>query len=229
MSDNYLLTKTQLKALLAGSGVTRIVGFDPGSGPVTAEQLPNAYNALMRLSLISSDGERFYASEQAKSIIRQLTGAPAFFAVHTRRANLPDMCVYCGEKLLTVAFSPFNADTVSIGIVSFDIFFQSLEDEGYFPEEFGMALVGEEMLEEYERVVFSAHKPECPLRDDSRISFCADLIGADGSNLGCVRVVEYTLFRYLYFSGGGVTERCEYSAEMLKKYLKRLFEKNDFG
>lgn len=224
MSKSFILTKTQLKTLLFGLGYKSVNGQDLGNGQIGDGELIASLNSLMSMGLISSDGTGFTGSVYAKKIARQMSGTTSFTAIHTIDQALPDLCVYSGEELLAVSRLIYNENAFSLRFVSIDELSDDLRDEGYFPEQSPEMNLDEADLEEFEQAVFDRYNPLAPLGRDSHVLFSAELISDSGDSLGCLRLVEYFFYSYIFFSDGNDVKRTILTPEDLREYLKRLLD-----
>lgn len=222
MDENLILTKDQLKTLLLGFGCNKCIGLGIDGSPVENEAAVRSLNSLSQMGLIVSDGKTFHGSEAAKKAAAALGASPRYLAVHTAKAALPDMCCYPSEVMLVCAVFPGDDNRVSMRFTSVPDFCADLSDEGYLPPVSESMAMDEEELEKFERRAFAKFDPNAPLDNGAPVLFSAELISAEGVSLGCLRVVEYYFYRYIFYSRDGKTERAPYDDGAWRSYLKRL-------
>ena len=220
MDENRIFTHNQLKALLLGCGYTHCVGVDLGDGEMDREQALCALNELTAMGLISSDGDGFTGTAEAKRIAAALGGSPCYIAVHTKTPGLPDLCCLGTGSILVCL--PYAGDRVAVRLSGCQALFSALCEEGYLPRDGEGLALDEKALEDYEAPVFAFYDPNAPLATDSRILFSAEQITRDGAVKACLRVIEYHFYNHIYYSANGQITRLLYSREALGGFFKGL-------
>ena len=227
MPVNYIFSHNQLKVLLLGCGFSKIVGLNLDDSELDAETALEALNQLSNSGIISSDGNRFIGSKEAKLIAELLGMSDNYIAVHTSKETLPDLCCYTANKILICGSEPGYEKRIAIRLSNFDDFFSDLYDEGYFPEDSEHMVIDEEELKAFEKSLFENYDPNSPVNPDLHILFSAEEVDKNGSNQRFVRVIEYYFYNYILFFSKGKTERQICTLEALNAFLKRMMIKND--
>lgn len=222
MSAKYVFSHNQLKVLVLGCGYSHITGLYIDDSSVNNEVALKALNQLSNEGMITSDGKRFFASEQAKLIAKRLGTAGIYIAVHTSKEALSDLCCFPGSGILVCSSKCGDENCAVISISEFEDFFSDLCDEGYLPYDSEDITLNDEELEEYEQPLFEEYDPNAPISTEHNILFSAELIDKYGLSHGYLRVIAYYFYNYILFFNEGKSERNICTAEKIKGYLKRL-------
>lgn len=224
MSENYIFSYDQLKVLVLGYGCSRITGLKLNSAALDNEAALIALNQLSNEGIITSDGKRFFASEQVKLIAQRLGASDIYIAVHTSKAALPDLCCYPGDSILVCNEETGSEGRIAVKFLSFEEFFENLYDEGYLPEDSeNMPL--EEKPETFENFILENYNPNAPIKAESNILFSVDVIDKSGVSRRYLRLIEYYYYNYILFCDNGRLERTIFTRNAVKKQLKRLMSK----
>lgn len=128
-----ILQQPELQLLAAAAGITEWYGATAGQ-PLTEQETMYWLHELIRRGVLSGGEGKFRFCEPYRTIFRTIKTADRLLAVTGNAQEMQNVCLYCGEKLVTLEESRQDADAVRIGVYEWEALHGLLEERGFLPE-----------------------------------------------------------------------------------------------
>lgn len=222
MAEIYTLSVTQLMVLLKGAGYNSVSGFTAGSTVLDDESVIRSLHAMSKSGLLTLHGDSFEMIPALKEAVRRIGSVEKMMILRTGDGELPDKCIYPGEKWLVCTARLSDKNHLSMCFMTPQELFDELADEGYLPKSGDDKLFSEEELIDYETDLFSFLKRDSALERNSCILLSIDYITRDQTPTPYLRVIDYYFYYYILYSDGSKAHRAPYRPETFKEYYERM-------
>lgn len=229
MENGIILSYLQLNMLAGAQGFGGLVGLPEWEADESPDSLLAAINLLSEHGLVRAENGAFQLTPDGKKIGKRLGGTKQYLAVHTVKKQLPDFSCYPGTEIMVCTPLMTGKGTVSLRFMSADELLVLLREEGYLPNSEESMEPEDAALLLFEQKRLSGVDSNAPLSEDGDIVFSAELLHADGTVSGFVRVVSYYFYRYVFIMQNGSIKRRRLTADAVAAALKGLISQHDFG
>lgn len=221
MAEIYTLSVTQMMVLLKGAGYDSVSGFTANSMVLDDESVIQALHKLSKSGLLTVSGDSFEMIPDVKEAVNRIGGADRMMILRTGAGDLPDKCVYPGEKLLVCTLRLSDRDHLSLCFMSPSELFDELADEGYLPQGGDDKLFSEDELIDYEKELFASLSRNGALESSSSVLLSMDFIGGD-QPAAYLRIIDYYFYHYILYFDGDKARREPYSLKAFKESYERM-------
>lgn len=128
-----ILQQSELQLLAAAAGITEWYGLTAGQQLTEQETMYGLHELVRRGALYGREGQ-FQFCEPYRTIFMTIKTADRLLAVTGKEQEMQNVCVYCGEKLVTLEESRQDAAAVRIGVYGWEALYGLLEERGFLPE-----------------------------------------------------------------------------------------------
>lgn len=218
--STYIIKYSNLKTLLCGMGYNKISGLDIGEKPLDNEFVLNSLMEMTDNGFISSDGDRFFISQDIKKIVECIGNATAYIAVCTNSKRIGDICCYLeNNRILICRQSSINSQFLSVHFVDFEGFLKFLYEGGYISGNSEKFPIDMKKLIEYDNYVI---KNSYSSSKESPVKLSINFVNNFGKTEKYLRITECYFYDYIVYYDGEEKEYDIFSLETFEKRVKRL-------
>lgn len=225
-TKTVVISQTQLKVLLKGTGSSVAKGIPINSHRVSDQEAINCLNDLMKEKIIFTDDDAFVMNDYMHRIISGINEGYAA-ALKSRNITLPDLCLFInkGDDIVVCNVSKVCNDSIKLCILGKHQLLPYCCEEGYLPKDEEDYPVDDNCLERFEEDYSLAEYEAAPLEWNSKIVF--QLVPEPDSNAKLsISVIEYSLYRYIRLCVNGKVSRSIYTynnlCEMCDVFFKEI-------
>lgn len=231
MMDNgfrksYIFTQNQFRVLFSGMGYTKIHGLLLDNDNIDDTILVNTLNELVKLNILVCSDNGFKSSENIRSIINTIGKSDCFVAVRSSNVFLPNLCLYCGEKIVVCEIMKQRSNKIKVSVFSAYECFRMFCDEGYFPAFQKEYKINDKELENFEETITDNSNIYSPISENSRVILDISYVKQNRTTK-FLKIINYYLYYYvLYFDGEKYT-RYEFTEKNIYGLISKLLEEKD--
>lgn len=223
MDTVYTLSQNQMKVLLIGRGYDTLMALGYDRSELDNTTVLNTLNELTEKGFLSVQGDSFVLKPELLEMIDAIGNATCCVTVVSRHSQLPNKCLFVGEKLLSCTIRAEDSNHIAFAFASIQDFLQSLFEEGYLPEQECELIPAQSEAELFEQNIRTL-SPSAALKENSPVMLKADVIRRENDCLHSFMVVDYYFGEYILYTFREHSERALYNPDNIKEYLMKLVQ-----
>ena len=128
--DAFFLTDMELALLLEAKGISSFQGFPLEHYPKKEEDVLQTIFSMTEKGLLHAREEEFQTAGELSACMEILKNAKGILAVIPEEKDIPQICCYPGENLLTIEASALRSSTFKLQRISWEELEEKLKESG---------------------------------------------------------------------------------------------------
>lgn len=223
MGKVYTLSQNQMKVLLLGRGYDTLMTLGYEMSELDNATVLKTLNELTKKGVLSARGDSFVLESELLEMMDTIGNANCCVTVVSRQGQLPNKCLFVGEKLLSCTIRAEDSNHIAFAFASIQDFLRSLFEEGYLPEKECELMPTESEAELFEQNIPTL-SPGGTLKENSPVVLKVDVICRESAYLHSFMVVDYYIGEYILYTSREHSERALYNPDNIKEYLMKLVQ-----